>query len=188
MQDEQNLKAVSLSGLSTGGGSSKRARPGSYLEYTKHADIPHALQTQYTCLGAQTHTNVQWPFTQIKQIQPLASLILTGDWHNNFWASACPRKIQSNSGMHHYVFVTLCKDTSLQRGRFCARSLASYILRSIWWSPPVLWMRFKDGLASICILIQLRHSLLHTSTHSFQIWPIIDQIHHGQLCLWWYSQ
>ena len=38
--------------------------------------------------------------------------------------------IQSNSSMHHYECVALCKDTSLQRGRFCARSLASCIQRS----------------------------------------------------------
>ena len=29
--------------------------------------------------------------------------------------------------MHHYECVALCKDITLQRGRFCARSLASYI-------------------------------------------------------------
>ena len=38
--------------------------------------------------------------------------------------------IQSNSSMHHYECVALCKDISLQRGRFCARSLASCIPRS----------------------------------------------------------
>ena len=32
--------------------------------------------------------------------------------------------------MHHYECVAMCKDTSLQRGRFCARSLASWIPRS----------------------------------------------------------
>ena len=32
--------------------------------------------------------------------------------------------------MHHYECVALCKDTSLQRGRFSTRSLASCILRS----------------------------------------------------------
>jgi len=37
---------------------------------------------------------------------------------------------QSNSSMHHYECVTLCKDISLQRGRFCTRSLASCIPRS----------------------------------------------------------
>jgi len=37
------------------------------------------------------------------------------------------RQYQSNSSMHHYECVVLCKDISLQRGRFCARSLASYI-------------------------------------------------------------
>ena len=38
--------------------------------------------------------------------------------------------IQSNSSMHHYECVALCKDVSLQGDRFCARSLASYIPRS----------------------------------------------------------
>jgi len=38
--------------------------------------------------------------------------------------------IQSNSSMHRYDCVVLCKDISLQRGRFCARSLASCIPRS----------------------------------------------------------
>jgi len=75
--------------------------------------------------------------------------------------------------MHHYECVALCKDISIQIGRFCARSLPSYILRSSEdrssiinvlhpscarpprWSPPVLWKRFKDVLASICVLIHL---------------------------------
>jgi len=38
--------------------------------------------------------------------------------------------IQSNSSMHHYECVVLFKDICLQRGRFCARSLASCIPRS----------------------------------------------------------
>ena len=37
---------------------------------------------------------------------------------------------QSNSSMHHYECVALCKDNCLLRGRFCARSLASCIWRS----------------------------------------------------------
>ena len=37
-----------------------------------------------------------------------------------------PPPKKTNSGMHHYECVALCKDISLQRGRFCARSLASY--------------------------------------------------------------
>jgi len=63
--------------------------------------------------------------------------------------------------MHHYGCVALCKDISLKRGRFCARSLASCIPRSnklqviinvlhqgcLW---PPRW--FQDGLASICVL------------------------------------
>ena len=40
------------------------------------------------------------------------------------------REIQSNSSIHHYECIELCKDISLQRGRFCTRSLASYIPRS----------------------------------------------------------
>ena len=36
----------------------------------------------------------------------------------------------SPSSMHHYECVALCKDISLQRGRFCTRSLASSIPRS----------------------------------------------------------
>ena len=39
-------------------------------------------------------------------------------------------KYQSNSSTHHYECVALCKDTSLQRGRFCTRSLASCIPRT----------------------------------------------------------
>ena len=38
--------------------------------------------------------------------------------------------IQSNSSMHHYECIVLCKDISLQKGRFCTRSLASSIPRS----------------------------------------------------------
>ena len=38
--------------------------------------------------------------------------------------------IQSNSSMHRYSRAALCKDISLQRGRSCARSLASCIPRS----------------------------------------------------------
>ena len=80
---------------------------------------------------------------------------------------------QSNSSMHRYECVALCKDISLQRGRFCARSLASHAPRSSEdrssklimnvlrpscvrpprWSPPVLWRSFEDRLASICVLV-----------------------------------
>ena len=38
--------------------------------------------------------------------------------------------VQSNSSMHHYDCIELCKDTSLQRDRFCSRSLALYFPRS----------------------------------------------------------
>ena len=38
--------------------------------------------------------------------------------------------IQSTSSMHHYEYAALYEDISLQRGRFCTRSLASCIPRS----------------------------------------------------------
>ena len=38
--------------------------------------------------------------------------------------------IQSNSSMHHYDCIALCKDISLRTGIFCTRSLASCIPRS----------------------------------------------------------
>ena len=41
-----------------------------------------------------------------------------------------PYPIQSTSSMQHYECVALSKDISLQRGRFCTRSLASCIPRS----------------------------------------------------------
>jgi len=37
---------------------------------------------------------------------------------------------QSNSSIHYYECIALCKDIGLQRGRFCTRSLVSYIPRS----------------------------------------------------------
>jgi len=43
---------------------------------------------------------------------------------------SCVAKVQSNTSMHHYECIALCEDFSLQRGRFCARSLASCIPRS----------------------------------------------------------
>ena len=71
--------------------------------------------------------------------------------------------------MHHYECVVLCKDISLQRLILCQISSLMYpkiqrrqvimnvvhphCARPPRWSPPVLWRRFKDGLASICILV-----------------------------------
>jgi len=50
-----------------------------------------------------------------------------GHW---WWRKDESMPIHSNSIMHHYECVALCKDGSLQRGRFCTRSLASCIPRS----------------------------------------------------------
>jgi len=72
--------------------------------------------------------------------------------------------------MSHYECIALCKHVSLQWGQFCAR-ISSLVYPKIqrrqvimnvlhpscawppWWSPPVLWRRFEDGLASVCDLI-----------------------------------
>ena len=54
--------------------------------------------------------------------------IVDGEWHWNPLLYVLP--IQSNSSMHHYECIMLCKDISLQRGRFCTRSLASCIPKS----------------------------------------------------------
>ena len=73
--------------------------------------------------------------------------------------------------MHHYECIALCKDNSLQRGRFCTRSLASsiYIQQRQVINHECSSSRLcaaaqvvassslqevhEDGLASICILI-----------------------------------
>jgi len=56
-------------------------------------------------------------------------LVFDGD-SNPHWKAQFCGGFQSNSSMHHYECVALCKDISLQRGRFHARSLASCIPRS----------------------------------------------------------
>ena len=63
--------------------------------------------------------------------------------------------IQSNNIMHHCECIALCRDISLQRGRFCARSLTSCIRRSskvlsswmffIHVVPSVLWRCWLGG-------------------------------------------
>ena len=80
--------------------------------------------------------------------------------------------LQSNSGMHRYECVALCKDVSLPE-RPILRQISSLMYPKIqrrpvimnvihpswaWlprWSPPVLWRRFEGGLASIGLLIHL---------------------------------
>jgi len=46
------------------------------------------------------------------------------------WADLCQILSQSNSSMHLNDCIVLCTDISLQRGRFCVRSLALCIPRS----------------------------------------------------------
>jgi len=54
--------------------------------------------------------------------------------------------IKSSSSMHHNECVALCNDISLQRGRFCARSLASCIPRSS--KDRSSWMFFIQAVCS----------------------------------------
>ena len=64
--------------------------------------------------------------------------------------------IQSNTSMHHYECVALCKYTGLQRGRFCARSLASYIPRSS--EDTSSWMFFIYSMCSVAVGGRLQFS------------------------------
>ena len=101
-------------------------------------------------------------------LQPLLCY-LPVDGRVDLWAPTA-LAFQSNSRMHHYMCVVPCKDISLQRGWFCVGSHSllypkiqqRQVIMNVlhpgcalppWWSPPVLWRRFEDGLVSICILI-----------------------------------
>jgi len=57
-----------------------------------------------------------------------------------------PECCQTSSSMRHYECAALCKDISLQRGRFCTRSLASCIQRSSEDRSP--WMFFIQDVHS----------------------------------------
>ena len=72
-----------------------------------------------------------WPATDCRCSLPAAaySPALHSPTHSHHHRQGC-KSFQSNRSMHHYECVVLCKDISLQRGRFCARSLSSYIPRS----------------------------------------------------------
>jgi len=53
---------------------------------------------------------------------------------------------------------TLCQISSLIYPKMQRRQINMNVLHPScvwppWWSPPVLWKRFKDGLVSICVLI-----------------------------------
>ena len=58
---------------------------------------------------------------------PTVTKTLTACCTGSFNGSNSP----PNRSMHHFECVAMCKDISLQRGRFFARSLASYIPRSV---------------------------------------------------------
>ena len=85
--------------------------------------------------------------------------------------------------VHRYECVALAKDIGLQRGQFsdlCPISSLMYptiqrrpvimnvlhpgCARPPRWSPPVLWRRFEDGLASICVLIRSCKMLKESET------------------------
>jgi len=87
----------------------------------------------YTVKHSQLLT---WPKFSQNFTAPQENATLLDACVNRFWhfdtshnSSSCTT-FQSNSCMHRYECVTLRADISLQRGRFCARSLASCIPRS----------------------------------------------------------
>jgi len=76
----------------------------------------------------------------------------------------------SNSSMHCYERTATCKRhksplrpilrqisshiyPKIQRTQVIMNVLHRSCARPPWWSPPVLWRRFDNGLASMCILI-----------------------------------
>ena len=73
--------------------------------------------------------------------------------------------IITNSSMHHYECIVLCKErpilrqiSSLMYPKIQQRLVIMNVLhpgcaQPPRWSPPVLYRRFEDGLASICVLI-----------------------------------
>jgi len=79
-----------------------------------------------------------WSFIHAKQVHGMCSVNLGFSSHCCVFCSAilfcqttnCQRVVQSNNSMHHCECIVLCKDISLQRGRFCTRSVAAYIARS----------------------------------------------------------
>jgi len=82
--------------------------------------------------------------------------------------------VQSNSSMHRNECIALCKNISLQRGRFCTRSLASCIPRSskdrscsssrLWAATPVVFFdsnsleKVQRWLGILCVLRNSVHT------------------------------
>jgi len=75
-------------------------------------------------------TRGRWQASQEPLCQYAHVLHLHTHRQNNTSGTIFQIAVQSNSSMQHYECVVLCKDISLQRGRFCTRSLASCIPRS----------------------------------------------------------
>ena len=78
--------------------------------------------------------------------------------------------VRSNSSMHHYECVALCKDISLQRGRFCTRSLASCIPRS------------SEDRSSWMFFIQVVHCVLDAHVN-FRWYPCLFVVAFSALTL-----
>ena len=78
----------------------------------------------------------------------------THRWRPEKARPGCSRPILSNSSVHHFECVGLCEDISLRRGRFCARSLASYIRSfSKFHECSSFWGHYVFGL-SVCMCVR----------------------------------
>jgi len=75
-------------------------------------------------------TRGRWQASQEPLCQYAHVLLLHTHRQNNTSGTIFQIAVQSNSSMHCCECIVLCKDISLQRGRFCARSLVSCIPRS----------------------------------------------------------
>ena len=118
-----------------------------------------------------------WPATDCRCSLPAAaySPALHSPTHSHHHRQGC-KSFQSNSSIRRYECVVLYKDISLQTPeRPILRQISIFIYPQIQrrqiiitvlytsrarpprWSLPVLWRRFEDGLASICILIAAKN-------------------------------
>ena len=71
-----------------------------------------------------------WCHCHSLSLASVKSRLVLPFWYQLTWVVPEKRLLNVNSSMHHYECIVLCKDISLQRGQFHARSLASCIPRS----------------------------------------------------------
>ena len=85
----------------------------------------HHYELQLNRVELQSHTGMHHYELQLNPVELQSH---TGMPHYELQLNRV--ELQSHTGMHHYECIALCKDISMQRGRFCTRSLASCIPRS----------------------------------------------------------